>query len=152
MIMAQTDEPFIRNYGQGMNRVLVLALAVVSVVLLAGCEAEQGSVELHNQSDSHVLWVQGKPERLDLFLRDRTSFTTVAPGTISRRDSSFGANPPDWCDEPEMVNFLLRPIDGQPLVSGETVSVSLDSFEIVAERGPGFCWGDKNSSWIFDGG
>lgn len=124
----------------------------VSLVLLAAsCEAEQGSVTLENRTDDHLLWVQAVPERLDIYLQNNSGWATIAPNATLVRDSSFGANPPDWCDEPAIVNYLLRPVDQRPLRVTSPVDVSLADFDIVFERGPGHCWGDRDASWIFEG-
>lgn len=60
---------------------------------------------------------------------------------------------PDWCQAAGVVNYLLRPLDGGPIgqTGRSSLNIDLSEFEIVAEHGPGICWGEKHAVWIYDG-
>lgn len=129
---------------------LTLAVGVVLLTGAFGCEATHGSIELRNESDDHLVWVSTSPELLaDTIARSR-QLQTIQPGGTSKKQMA-GAFEPDWCEAPAVVSYLLRPLDGQAIDSDRwPLRADLDDFEIVAEQGPGFCWGEKHATWTFD--
>ena len=126
--------------------------AVAALSLLgASCQADPGSVELRNQTDSHLLWVRGVPDRLAIFLESNTGFTTVAPGGQFQRQHMPEADPPEWCEPSNIANILLRPKNGQPLETADPIEVGLEDFDIVGALEPGHCWGETDAVWDFSG-
>lgn len=120
------------------------------MLMATACEAPRGSIELENNSDTHILWLVTGRDFVDQNLRASASWVTTAPGRVvvkAKRQEAFG---PEWCDPPHISHVILRPIDGQPL-DGSPKQVGASDFEVVAERGPGFCWGDQDSTWIYRG-
>lgn len=110
------------------------------------------SIELRNETDWHVLWLTGSRETLDVFLSSNTGFSTTAPGGRLLRQHVAEADPPDWCDPPEISHFLLRTRNGQPLDGlFDPIEVSFSDFEIVAMLGPGHCWGETDAVWELRG-
>lgn len=130
-----------------------LALSVVVVLLTSayGCEATPGTIELRNESTDHLVWVSTSPDLLADAIEGRRQMQTIRPGGTSSAQMT-GAFEPDWCEASRVVGYLLRPLDGRAIDSDRwPIRASLDDFEIVAEQGPGFCWGEKHATWTFDG-
>ena len=130
---------------------LALAILVVLSTGAFGCEATAGSIELRNESEDHLVWVSKSPELLaDTIARSR-QLQTIQPGGSSTKQMA-GAFGPEWCEAPAVVSYLLRPVDGRPIDRERwPIQANLEDFEIVAEQGPGFCWGEKHATWTFDG-
>lgn len=132
-----------------------IVAGVLAVLLLVGaaCDPEPGTIELRNESDDHLVWIAANRQALDDLLRSSDSWVTVTPGK-TRKKTIAGGSQPDWCDPPRTTHFLLRTLDGQRLDGSNPdtpVSVTLADFEIVAEVGPGRCWGDRNAVWTYTG-
>ena len=130
---------------------IAVAIAVVLLVTASGCEATPATVELRNESEDHLLWMKTSPELLAQAVAGNERWATIPPGGMSVKDLS-AAFEPDWCETSAVVSYLLRPLDGRPIGPDQwPLNIDLDDFEIIAERGPGYCWGEKHAVWTFDG-
>lgn len=131
-----------------------MSAILLSLLLIAtACEAPTGSIEFRNETGDHLLWVATTQELLERKVAENPLWVTAAPGG-KQLNAILGGSPPEWCDHPNVQQFLLRPIDGQPLNGRQAspANVTIDDFDIVAQLEPGICWGKSDPVWTYTGG